>query len=215
MAPGSRQRRAIYTVLQQWLSEAQLIEALAVFQERYQGRSSIGMHDYLAEIAALYSDRVDLKTVRRNLMRMLIANEAELAPDPLPKLPRCQGPAASRLTPSNELTLAQRALHDLLSQLREGMPKARQRVLQERLAVQLKTARIKRSREVMAEYLKSQDPTQLVELGEDRLQDLLTLFYSATCEAFGPVETDGLLAQALEKLRTQNPKGRAALDRFL
>ena len=106
------QRRAIYTVLQEWLDEEKMVEALLVFEEHHKGKPSIAIHEYLTRINHLFEQTMDTRQIRRRLMEVLVRRSSDLAPDPMPMLQRAQARSASEvfdLQPSAD----QMALHTI------------------------------------------------------------------------------------------------------
>jgi len=208
------QRRAIYTVLQEWLAEEQLIEALQVFEEHHSGKPSIAIHDYLTRISPLFGQQLDAKLIRRRLMEVLVRESHDLAPDPLPLLDKARAQAASTLL---EQTAGpeQLALHQLISGLMRKVSPLQRKQLHERLARQLKKRFVNGSYDKLAQYLISENPQFLASFKEDTLRDFFTVIYVAYCEILGPVSADQWVGNAIQQLRQLDPGSGELLNRYL
>ena len=212
-----RQRRALYTVLQKWLDEASLFQALQVFEDQFQGRPTVAIHDYLTRIAPLYKGKVDAKTLRRNLMSLLVRSDQPLAPDPLPQLQRYRAtqvpdsPLSSQFKPSAD----QLALHKLISAMMGTVPFTQRKLMHAHIAQQLKTRFRNGSFDLLAQYMLSENPQYLAGFDDRALQDFLSLIYVAACEVLGPVEADRWFGGSIAQLRQGDAEISRAVNRYL
>ncbi len=208
------QRRAIYTVLQEWLNEDQIIEALMVFEEHHKGKPSIAIHEYLTRISHLFEQTMDTKHIRRRLMEVLVRRSHDLAPDPMPLLQRARAKSASDvfdLKPSKE----QLALHSLISELMRKASVGQRKQLHEQLAHQLGKRFVNGSYNLLAQYLLSDNPQYLARFDDRALQDFFTVIYVACCEVLGPIKTDQWFGSAVHHIQQQDAAAGEQLNRYL
>lgn len=208
------QRRAIYTVLQEWLNEDKLLEALLVFEEHHQGKPSIAMHDYLTRIGHLFEQKMDTKLIRRRLMEVLVRRSNDLAPDPLPLLQKARANAGIDLF-DVQPNQNQLALHGLISELMRNIPIAQRKQLHERLARQLKQRFVNGSYDRLAQYLISDNPLFLASFDDAALRDFFTVIYVACCEILGPVKADQWFGIAVQQLRDHDAAAGDRINRYL
>lgn len=208
------QRRAIYTVLQEWLSEDKLLEALLVFEEHHQGKPSIAIHEYLTRIGPLFEHKMDTKQIRRRLMEVLVRRSSDLAPDPMPLLQKMRAQASGDLF-DVQPTAEQLVLHDLISGLMRNMPSLQRKQLHERLAKQLKKRFVNGSYDRLAQYLISDNPKFLASFEDQSLRDFFTVIYVACCEVLGPVKTDQWFGATVLQLRERDAAAGDFINRFL
>ncbi|MEC8811664.1 MAG: hypothetical protein VXY23_10145 [Pseudomonadota bacterium] len=208
------QRRAIYTVLQEWLDEEKMVEALLVFEEHHKGKPSIAIHEYLTRINHLFEQTMDTRQIRRRLMEVLVRRSSDLAPDPMPMLQRAQARSASEvfdLQPSAD----QMALHTLISELMRKASAGQRKQLHEQLVKQLAKRFVNGSYDLLAQYLISDNPQYLARFDDRALQDFFTVIYVACCEVLGPVMTDQWFGSAVFQIRQNNSAAGERLNRYL
>lgn len=208
------QRRAVYTVLQDWLNDDKLLEALLVFEEHHQGKPSIAIHEYLTRISHLFEHKMDTKQIRRKLMEVLVRRSSDLAPDPLPLLQKARAQASSELfdvQPSAE----QLALHELISSLMRSTPSLQRKQLHERLANQLKKRFVNGNFDMLAQYLISDNPQFLARFDDNALRDFFTIIYVASCEVLGPVKADQWFGAAVHQIRLRDAAVGDNINRYL
>lgn len=208
------QRRAIYTVLQEWLNEEQIIEALMVFEEHHKGKPSIAIHEYLTRIGHLFEQKMDTKHIRRRLMEVLVRRSHDLAPDPMPLLQKARAKSASDVFDLKP-TESQLALHRLISELMRKASVGQRKQLHEQLARQLGKRFVNGSYDSLAQYLLSDNPQYLARFDDKALQDFFTVIYVACCEVLGPVKTDQWFGSAVYQIRQQDAVVGEQLNRFL
>ncbi len=209
-----RQRRALYTVLREWLDEHNLLQALQVFEEQCPQQPSIAVHDYLTQIAPLYRDKVDAKTLRRQLMTVLVRRSSDLAPDPLPLLQQWQARQEQPVL-QRRVSPEQQALHELVSTLLKKLPLPQRKQMHAAIAAQLKQHFVNGSYDALAQYLLSDSPHHLAPLDDRTLRQFLSLIYVAACEVLGPVSADRWLAGSLLQLRESDQAAGEAVNRYL
>ena len=212
-----RQRRALFTVLQEWLDETSLMDALLIFEEQFQGRPTIAVHDYLTRIAPLYKDKVEAKTLRRNLMQLLVSRSQDLAPDPLPQLEkfRARQVAARDLRFDLQPSAEQLALHQLISGMMHKVPITQRKQLHTHIAQQLKTRFRNGSYDQLAQYMLADNPQYLAGFEDKALRDFLSLIYVAACEVLGPVAADRWFGGSIASVRQHEPAISEAVNRYL
>lgn len=212
-----RQRRALFTVLQEWLDETAVLQALQVFEDQFQGRPTIAVHDYLTHIAPLYKDKVDARTLRRQLMQVLVRRSQDLAPDPLPQLQQWR----QRQRADNDINFTlqpsphQLALHELISSMMHKVPLLQRKQLHVHIAQQLKTRFRNGSYDQLAQYMLADNPLYLASFDDGALREFLSLIYVAACEVLGPVDADRWLGSCITQFRTQNSACADAINRYL
>ena len=208
------QRRAIYTVLQEWLNEDQIIEALMVFEEHHKGKPSIAIHEYLTRINHLFEQKMDTKHIRRRLMEVLVRRSHDLAPDPMHLLQRARAKSASDVFDLKP-TQAQLALHSLISELMRKASAGLRKQLHGQLAKELRKRFVNGSYDMLAQYLLSDNPQYLARFDDKALQDFFTVIYVSCCEVLGPVKTDQWFGTAVHHIRQQDAVVGEQLNRFL
>lgn len=131
------------------------------------------MHDYLTQIAPLYKDRVDAKTLRRELMQMLVRTSQQLAPDPLPQLEqlRARQQAEQRIEFNLQPRAEQLALHQLISSMLQKVPLTQRKQLHTHIAQQLKTRFRNGSYDQLAQYMLADNPVYLARFDDRSLRD--------------------------------------------
>ena len=211
-----RQRRALFTVLKEWLDDSGVMEALVVFEDHFQGRPTIAVHDYLTRIAPLYKDRVDAKTLRRQLMQVLVSRTQELAPDPLPQLEqfRARQRSGADLRFAVQPSAAQLALHNLVSAMMHKIPLLLRKQMHVHIARQLKTRFHNGSYHQLSQYMLADNPLYLAGFDDRSLRDFLSLIYTAACEVLGPVAADRWFAEQIALVR-QDAGAAGHINRYL
>ncbi|MAR89733.1 MAG: hypothetical protein SV765_13710 [Pseudomonadota bacterium] len=212
--PQVRQRRAIYTVLQDWLNEEQLVEALLVYQEHHTDKPSIALHDYLTQLRQRFGSQLDTKAIRRRLMETLLRGDAELAPDPMPLLQRA-GEQGQQDVLSLQPGSAQLAVHQLISGVLRRLGPRQRQLLHEQLAPALRQRFRHRGYDLLAQYLLAANPRYLAAFGDGPLREFCTEFYVACCEVVGPVQTDQWFGATVRQIRGQDAAAGADLNRYL
>lgn len=212
-----RQRRALYTVLQEWLDETSLLQALQIFEDHYQGKPTVAIHDYLTRIAPLYKDKVEAKTLRRNLMTVLLRRNQELAPDPLPQLERYRAINGAESLAQGQIkpTPDQLALHKLVSAMMHKVPLIQRKQLHSHIAAQLKSRFKNGSFDLLAQYMLSDNPQYLAGFDDRALRDFLSQIYVAACEVLGPVDADRWFGGSIAQLRQADADISHAVNRYL
>lgn len=212
-----RQRRALYTVLREWLDEHNVLQALQVFEEKFHDQPSIAMHDYLTRIAPLYRDRVDAKTLRRQLMQVLVRRSSELEPDPLPLLQKWQARNDGVMLNGRDAMPSpeQLALHALVSAMLRKLPVLQRKQLHASIAQQLKQHFVNGSYDALARYLMSDNPHNLANFDDRTLRTFFSLIYVAACDVLGPVSADRWFAGGLAQLRETDQVAGDAVNRYL
>ena len=212
-----RQRRALYTVLREWLDEKNLLEALQVFEDQFQGQPAIAVHEYLTRIAPLYRDRVDAKTLRRNLMQILVRRSAELEPDPLPLLQQWRAEQSTQQLKiqGRQPTPEQQALHQLVSGMMRKLNLLQRKQMHIGIAGQLKQHFINGSYDALAQYLLTDNPLHLAPFDDRTLRTFFNVIYVAACEVLGPVGADRWFGGCIAQLREKDQTAGNALNRYL
>ncbi|HEX4940596.1 MAG TPA: hypothetical protein VFX11_18125 [Candidatus Kapabacteria bacterium] len=212
-----RQRRALYTVLRQWLDENNLLEALQVFEDQFQGQPTIAVNDYLNRIAPLYRDRVDAKTLRHNLMQLLVRKSAQLEPDPLPLLQQLRARTESVALEKKgaQATAEQLALHTLVSNMMRKLAQHQRKQVHAAIALQLKQHFVNGSYDALARYLLTDNPLHLALFDDRSLRQFFNLIYVAACEVLGPTSADRWFGSCIAQLRETDRVAGDAVNRYL
>lgn len=212
-----RQRRALFTVLQEWLDEPSLMRALTIFEDQFQGRPTIAVHDYLTTIAPLYKDKVDAKILRRSLMQILVSRTQDLAPDPLPQLEkfRAQHQTGNDVRFDVKPSASQLALHQLISGMMHKVAINQRKQLHVHIANQLKTRFRNGSYDQLAQYMLADNAQYLATFDDRALRDFLSLIYVAACEVLGPVAADRWFGASIADVRQSSAPIAEAVNRYL
>lgn len=215
MTQHIRQRRALYTVLKQWLDDTSVMKALLVFEQHHQGKPSIAVHAYLTDIAPLHQGIVEAKTIRRELMKVLVRESAELAPDPLPQMIRFRDQDNTNIEAGLEPTADQLVLHELVTQVMRKTTSSQRKSLHTEIATQLGKRFVNGSYDRLASYLLSENPRYLASFDDRALRDFLNVIYVSACSVLGPVETDRCFANSILTVRQNHSGLDHSINRYL
>lgn len=205
---ASRRRRAVHKALAPFLQGEELANALWLWEESAAKGPAFALHDFVARVCA----RPGLQDLRAAmhlaLVRSMTLPLANLGPDPWPMMqaarrgrPVSAVPAAA---PSGDLAgsvIFEHLLDHLFQGLRDRQAEGVGRIrvwLHERLGSRLNALGLDAaSASRIVRWLNGSAPAIGAPLPEDAMRRLLHAVYVVACEYYGPVVTDGLLADAV------------------
>jgi|GEM_PF-5806755 len=97
----ARRRRAVYGGLRPFLTEAQVLEALLLWETRFAGGPVYALHGFVSTVCTMAALDARHGEIYRSLMRALTMDEDQLPPDPgvaLERYARARAPDAAPAT---------------------------------------------------------------------------------------------------------------------
>lgn len=198
----SHRKRALYTGLQPFLRDSELMSALVLWESKYASKPMFSVRYFIDDLQSLVDRKIDIKRLHIGLVSTLNKPEKDLLPDPsmalaafkarnkieqdysyqIPELEAFQLFVAKwfKMTPSNEV--------------REIVVYCLNQLDRQRIGVDL--------RNNLELFLT--DPSKKMKLLQADIKDLrkiTNLIYRAYCEIIGPVKADELMAQAVHAVR--------------
>ena len=200
----SDRRRAIYTGLKPFFDDANLMQAVTHWENRYADQPSLALQRYVADICQNTALKDKRATILRSLLHAMAQDSGELLADP-------RGPEAG--TPNTAETASASSAYGVLmlammSQIDES--------LQHKLRIELFAALRQRQLplailEALQNWLGTRQPLKLNNAPPALLQKLLNQYYVLLCENLGPVRADNILARGVAQVQHQHPE----LDPFI
>jgi hypothetical protein len=200
----SDRRRAIYTGLKPFFDDANLMQAVTHWENRYADQPSLALQRYVADICQNTALKDKRATILRSLLHAMAQDSSELLADP-------RGPEAG--SPNTAETKSASSAYGVLmlammSQIDES--------LQHKLRIELFAALRQRQLplailEALQNWLGTRQPLKLNNAPPALLQKLLNQYYVLLCENLGPVRADTILARGVAQVQHQHPE----LDPFI
>lgn len=204
----SDRRRAIYTGLKPFFDDANLMQAVTHWENRYADQPSLALQRYVADICQNTALKDKRATILRSLLHAMAQDSSELLADP-------RGPEAG--TPNTAETASASSAYGVLmlammSQIDES--------LQHKLRIELFAALRQRQLplailEALQNWLGTRQPLKLNNAPPALLQKLLNQYYVLLCENLGPVRADNILARGVAQVQHQHPELDPFIDRLL
>lgn len=209
---ASRRRRAVHQALAPFLQGEELAEALWLWEEGAGNGPAFALHDYVARLCARPGLSELRAAVHLSLVRSMTLPLTQLGPDPWPLmqatrrgLPVQSAPPAPAGEPEGSVVF-EHVLDRLFQALGERQPDGVGRIrawLQRRLGSRLDVVGLDAAAAArIVLWLNGSASSIGVPLPARALRSLLHAVYVLACEYYGPVLTDGLLADAVRSAET-------------
>jgi hypothetical protein len=219
---ASRRRRAIFKALQPYMPQAEVIEALWMWEWDYAEGSAFELADYLHAVCQTTELRKKQGEIRRSLIRNMSQPLAALGPDPWPLMrdyanamkvgepsdsSAAPGRIAAEMFGASESPPATRILVFVITHILDAMldenPVYCTRVrawVADKLAAAVPAALAG----AFSDWLlnQSQPPTHKVDSAS--MRRIVNLVYVCGCEYFGPTRIDKMLHQAIVAAESQS-----------
>lgn len=190
-------RRAILTGLRPFLSDEELLPAVALWEREYAGQPVFALSGFIAKCCT----RPALKAQRGQMLRAVIGAmelpEGQLLPDPggVTRVQRTTSLSADDKTSMFAILL--QAMLLLVEPALQG-------AVRNRLLLQLDRQKFEGVRQqVLHEWLAGHSAALTHSYSLDLLRSFINQAYVVMCEALGPVKADQLLAQAIRQAEIQ------------
>lgn len=200
-------RRAVYTALIQHLSDDELWEALALWEDNYASVENFTAQRFLSDILTTAELRGKRVRILQSLVRALAAPAATLLPDPKEQLLvfRMRRGKTSLVTTSRDPLVV--ACSSLLSRILKGLDDNNRLRMRLFILDQLEKSRIDMTlRAAVRTWLSEQTRLQLDSAAISDLRKLINLAYIGLCEYIGPVAADSALNRAYQGLASEEPE---------
>lgn len=209
----SLRRRALYTGLQPFLRDTELMEALILWESQYADQPKFGLRYYVADLVKKIGRPQDHKQMLVNLVATMSKSAEELLPDPSAALAAYK----TRRGTSTYVnyTLAEIDAFCMLVDKWLSLVKSAAAIDIGNF-VKKNLSRIKINTDLriqMERWL--EDDNQHIRVPRLEIQELrrvINLFYIGFCEYLGPVRADALLEEAVTRLKSNG--GAAFSDVF-
>lgn len=194
-------KRAVYTGLESFLTNAQLMQAMVLWENKYANEPKFAMRKFVADLCKRNGQTLAQAEVLGKLVRTMALPEEKLLPDPSPEIEsykkhyRVQAKVERR---SPEVEVFQLLLSGLLDGLR---PSIRESVIRYAIdglhAMDISTG----LRRELVFWLKGESTIIYMPVVDvHQLRGTINMFYVAICEYIGPIKADQLLAQEVRRL---------------
>jgi hypothetical protein len=200
-------RRAVYTALIQHLSDDELWDALALWEDNYAAVENFTAQRFLSEILTTTELRGKRVRILQSLVRALSAPASTLLPDPKEQLLvfRMRRGKTSRVTTSRNPLV--RSCSSLLSNILRNLDDNNRLRMRLFILDQLEKSRIDMAMRVaVRSWLSEQTRLQLDNATVTDLRKLINLAYIGLCEYIGPVAADTALNRACQVVAEEEPE---------
>lgn len=209
----SLRRRALYTGLQPFLRDTELMEALILWESRYADQPKFGLRYYVADLANSLGRSNEHKQMLVHLVATMNKPPGELLPDPAAALSAYK--TRRRTSAHVSYTLAEVDAFCMLVDKWLSL-------VQSPAAIDIgnfvmkNLGRIKISTDLRIQTERwLEDANQHIRVPRVEIQELrriINLFYIGFCEYLGPVRADALLEETITRLKSNG--GAAFRDIF-
>ncbi len=196
-------KRALYTGLQPFLKDSELMEALILWETSYSDQPKYSLRYFISDLSKSVKKESEAKKMLIHLVSTMSRPEKELLPDPTsalnaykirrakgqPRLPQAPELQAFKLLIDKWLWLLNSpAAIDIGYFVMQNIDRI---TIDEELRRQVK------------QWLKEPKyQFSLSQVNTGELRKLINLFYVAFCEYVGPVQTDELLNESVKRLKS-------------
>jgi len=196
-------KRALYTGLQPFLRDTELMEALILWESRYADQPKFGLRYYVADLLKSLERPVEHKQLLVHLVATMNKPEEQLLPDPSPALIAYK--TRRRTSAYASYTLAEvEAFSILVDKWLSLVQSPAAMDIGNFVQRNLGGLKINTDLKLQVEQW-LQDENQRIKVPRVDLQDLrkiINLFYIGFCEYLGPPRADVLLAEAVTRLKS-------------
>ena len=211
-------RRAVYTGLRTYLGQDALMEAMCHWQKDFSDKPKFAISRFISHLVNQYDLGTQRTEIQSKMARLMMAASDTLDEDPLPQMlayqdgnkvatsadkPRVNGHRHEAIE-----SLMFRMFVDELAQVLRTRDAMLIGLMIETLNTRLSTIGLNGAEaNQLEEWLQDRRAHMPVDLGKDKLHDLLIAVYVMLCEKFGPVETDRIYGTAVRKVEQSDAAG--------
>lgn len=207
----STRRRAVFTVLSDYLQDDYLWQAMSQWEASCSSQGQFELNKFLANCSDIDAIAKNRTTIYRQMIALLMAPDPQrLKPDPVRELEQYkkQGFTAQKLTRSQRFTpqdvQCREAFGVLLGELMDVVRSDTQQRLQRYLQDQMATMQLAQEvRRGLMQCLATRGDFSSLALDVLTMRKLINSVYIALCESLGPVQADGILNRAAAKAMGQ------------
>lgn len=196
-------KRALYTGLQPYLRDSELMEALILWESRYADQPKFGLRYYVADLLKSLDWKLEHKHLLVHLVATMNKPPEQLLPDPSAALSAYK--TRRRTSAYATYTLAEvEAFSILVDKWLSLVQSAAAMDIGNFVRRNLGRLNINTDLKLQVEQW-LEDENQRIKVPRVDLQDLrkiINLFYIGFCEYLGPTRTDVLLAEAVSRLKS-------------
>ncbi len=196
-------KRALYTGLQPFLRDTELMEALILWESHYADHPKFGLRYYVADLVKSLERPVEHKQLLVHLVATMNKPAEQLLPDPSPALSAYK--TRRRTSAYASYTLAEvEAFSILIDKWLSLAQSAAAMDIGNFVQRNLGGLKINTDLKLQVEQW-LEDENQRIKVPRVDIQDLrkiINLFYIGFCEYLGPAHADALLAEAVTRLKS-------------
>lgn len=196
-------KRALYTGLQPYLRDSELMEALILWESRYADQPKFGLRYYVADLLKSLDRQLEHKHLLVHLVATMNKPPEQLLPDPSAALSAYK--TRRRTSAYATYTLAEvEAFSILVDKWLSLVQSSAAMDIGNFVRRNLGRLNINTDLKLQVEQW-LEDENQRIKVPRVDLQDLrkiINLFYIGFCEYLGPTRTDVLLAEAVSRLKS-------------
>jgi hypothetical protein len=205
-------KRALYTGLQPFLRDTELMEALILWESRYSNQPKYSLRYFVADLATTLERPLEQKHLLVHLVATLTKPAAELLPDPSPALSAYK--MRRRTSATATYALAEVEAFCILVDKWLSLVQSSAAIDIGRFVLH-NLDRLKISTDLKVQTTQwLEDENHLIRLPTIQIEDLrkiINLFYIGFCEYQGPTQADILLAEAVNRLKSNGGAAFAAV----
>jgi hypothetical protein len=190
-------RRVIYTAMRPYFGDAELLDALKLWQDSYSDKPKFAFTEFLSVCCKTKELRSQRTSILSAIFKTMDLPEAQLLPDPLDAEEGKLSVTVQKVQAANQTTKV--FLHffaQLLSQLSDSEALG-VRVFVMKHSRQLVMTMTQKT--MLADWLEQKIPTLSIDYERTILRSLVNFSYIALCEYKGPVKADQLLAATIKE----------------
>lgn len=196
-------KRALYTGLQPFLRDTELMEALILWESRYAGQPKFGLRYFVADLVKSLERPVEHKHLLVHLVATMNKPADELLPDPTAALSAYK--TRRRTSAYATYTLAEVEAFSILVDKWLSLTQSAAAIdIGNFVRRNLGRLNINTDLKLQVEHW-LEDEKQRIKVPRVEIQDLrkiINLFYIGFCEYVGPTRADTLLAEAVTRLKS-------------
>lgn len=205
-------KRAVYTGLQSFLTSAQLMQAMILWENKYANEPKFAMRKFVADLCKKYGKSLAEAEVLGKLIRTMALPENKLLPDPSVEIDfyKKHFNVKSRVIKrSIELMVFMEFMEELIKRL----PFDVHRTVKSYLIDGLHSIDISTSfRREMVFWLKGKTKTvEMPSVDIHQMRMVINFTYVALCEYVGPIQADQMLGEVVQQLQRMHDKSVEAI----
>lgn len=199
----TRRKRAIYTGLHPYFSDEQIMEALVIWETKYANAPGFSVRYYVADLIERIKPAADTKQILINLVATLSKPERDLLPDPSDSLESYKRFNRIQVNADFSIPILEAFQLFIVKWLKQADTKVAEAVVKD-VAREIYNLEIASdlSAKITDWLSKKIDRIRLPYVDAADLRKVVNLFYVSFCRHSGPVQTDEVLSQAVQSLRS-------------